>query len=135
MATCFDKIFCENISGCDITILDTNGNPIDPFLIDNGDDIIFVVEEKPGFIFDGWVDEENNPYYYEIVGENRYLIREIDCSKQYLAKFCEITYSVNVSANNGCMDSYTIHAKYGDIVNIIASNSPSCRFLYWTKRY
>ena len=133
MATCVDKILCENAFGCDITILDTEGNPIDPLNLNNGDSVVFVLGDKPGYNFRGWVDEDGNPYYYDTIGDNRYLIRNIDCSKQYIAKYCAIQYTVNVTSASDCFTPYSVHTYYGHTVTIQASDSFRCRFLNWTK--
>ena len=90
MATCLDKILCENAFGCDITILDGEGNPVNPLNLNNGDTVIFVLGEKPGYRFIAWVDEDGLPYYYEPLGDNRYRINAINCSKQYIANYCAI---------------------------------------------
>jgi hypothetical protein len=134
MATCLDKILCENAFGCDITILDGEGNPVNPLNLNNGDTVIFVLGEKPGYRFIAWVDEEGLPYYYESLGDNRYRINAINCSKQYIAKYCAIQYVVNVTSDDTtCFDPYTIQTHYGAIVPIQASDTLKCRFLYWTK--
>lgn len=133
MANCLDEILCENAFGCDIIVLDEQENPIDVSSINNGDNVIFVVQEKPGYVFGGWVNENGEPYYYEIVGENKYLIRNIDCSNQYYAKFCIIFYRVEIRFNSDCFIPRMILSRYGDIVNISAEESTRCRFLNWTK--
>ncbi len=131
--TCLDNILCENAWNCNITVLDENRNPIDPLNLNDGDNVVFVLGEKPGYSFRGWVDEDGIPIPFTTLGNNTYLIRNIDCSKQYLASYCADQYTVNVSGTSGCFRPYTIYAHYGDIVQIDASDSPSCRFVNWTK--
>jgi len=133
MANCLDEILCENAFGCDILVLDEQENPIDISTINNGDSVIFVVPEKPGCVFNGWVNENGQQYYYEIVGENKYLIRDIDCSKQYYAKFCQIFYRIEIRTNSDCFLPRIRLAKYGDVVEISTEENARCRFLNWTK--
>jgi hypothetical protein len=133
MATCIDKILCENAFGCDITILDIDGNPVNPLDLNNGDSVIFVLGDKPGYIFNGWVDDEGNTVYYEPIGENRYIIRGIDCQKQYIARYCTVRYRVEVTCIGECLQPYVEFATYGSIVNVHASDNLGCRFMYWAK--
>ena len=135
MATnCFDKILCENAWECNITLLDADQNPINPLNLNNGDDVVFVLGDKPGYNFLGWRDENGDILYYETLGDNRYLIRSIDCSKKYLAKYCAISYTVSLSSNGSCFLGYDIHnVIYGQTVHIDAPESTTCRFLHWLK--
>lgn len=133
MATCLDKIFCENALSCEITLFDEEGNPIDPLMLRNGDNVVISLKEKTGHIFLGWFDENDNPYYYDTLGDNRYMIRNIDCSKQYIAVHCPIEYAINVSSTNGCFVPYVMQATYGNIVRVHAEETPRCHFLNWTK--
>lgn len=133
MATCLDKILCENSSDCNITILDIDGNPVDPVNLNDGDSIIIVLGDKPGYRFIGWTDETGKPIIYDTVDENHYIIRSIDCKKQYIAKYCAILYNVNVTSDSTCLQPYGTFATYGKIVKIQASDGMHCRFLYWTK--
>lgn len=133
MTTCADKILCENAFGCNITLLDTEGNPVDPLKLNGGEDIVFVLGEKPGYYFRGWIDEDGNHYQYAPLGDNRYLIHNIDCNKQYIAKYCAIQYTVKAESNSDCFNNWATQAYYGDIIQIIAHDSVKCRFLNWTK--
>lgn len=133
MATCLDKILCENAFGCNITLMDSENNIIDPIILEDGEDVIIALGEKQGYNFIGFVDENGTPYQYETLDENHYRINSIVCSKQYIAKYCAILYTVNVMPSNSCFLPYTIHSFYGDIVQISAPDSNSCRFLYWEK--
>lgn len=133
-ANCMDKILCENAWDCNITVCDIEGNPIDPFLINNGDSVIFVVDDKPGYVFTGWVDENNHSYFYTSLGNNRYRLDNINCSKKYFAQFRAILYNVSIgSSSEICGFSRVVGAYYGDIVQITATENPSCHFLNWTK--
>lgn len=132
--TCIDNILCENAWSCNITVLDVDGNPINPLDLNNGDSVVFALGEKPGYNFEGWVLDDNTPIPYTPLGDNRYLINYIDCSRQYLAKYCAITYTVHVNCSNSCFNNYEIQpVYYGQTVTVSAQDGLSCRFLYWTK--
>ena len=133
MANCLDKVLCENSFGCGITILDTNGNPIDPLNLNGGESLIFVLTEKPGYRFDGWVDDSGNRHSYQSLGDNKYLIKNIDCNNQYIARYCAILYSVSRESNSDCFQPRISQHFYGDVVRISAQDSSRCRFLYWEK--
>lgn len=131
--TCIDKILCENAWDCNITVLDGDGNPVDPLDLNDGDSVIFVLGDKPGYRFNGWTDEEGNYWQYTSLGDNRYLFRSIDCSKQYLATFCAITYNVDIRGTTDCFNNHVVTTHYGSVVTIEANDTAGCRFLYWSK--
>ena len=74
---------CENAWKCNIIITDVEGNPIDPLTIRNGSSVVFVLGEKVGYTFYGFRDEDGNGVYAVNLGDNRYRIDLIDCSKKY----------------------------------------------------
>lgn len=134
--TCLDKIYCENAWDCNITILDTEGNPIDPLLIEDYSNVVIVLGEKPGYTFSGFVDEngETVPSIVSSVTENAYELQGVMCDKQYFAKYCRIIYTIGqTSASSACFGGQTqyTNAYYGDIITITARENYKCRFLYW----
>lgn len=136
MATnCLDKIYCENAWGCDITVADADGNPIDPLLIRDGSEIVLILGDKPGYTFNGFCDENGAVIPYRAVPgyDNRYKVTA-NCNKQYISKYCAITYTINVTANpSNCLEPYITQAKYGDVVHIRANETGTCHFINWTQ--
>lgn len=138
MATsCIDSILCENAWDCNITILDIQGNPIDPLTIRTGQSVVFVLGEKPGYIFRGWIDEDDNPVNYELssLGDNCYQINYVDCSKKYFAKYEAILYTITLTSDSLCFNENTmvLQGTYGSIKTITAEDGYGCRFVCWMK--
>ena len=139
MATsCLDKVYCENAWNCSITLLDVDGNPIDPLLIRDHAFVVVVLGDKPGYRFLGFVDEENNNITFRRrtdINENAYQINNVMCDKQYFAKYCPIDYKITLRSDSQTCGNYQeiVGKHYGDVVTITASQGFRCRFLNWTR--
>lgn len=142
MATsCLDKEYCENAWDCAITVLDTEGNPIDPRLIENYQNIVLVLGDKPGYDFrgfkfvngaqQGWVRYQRRTD----IDTNAYELFDVLCDTQYLVAYCPLTYTIRINVDGqGCMENSDIRGvQYGDIVQIRATEGYGCRFLNWTR--
>jgi len=131
MANCLDKYICDSSDNCTVVITDENGVEIDTRFLHDGDIIYLNYEEREGYTFEGFTDEEGNPvgeYYapgmYEV---------EVVCGGSYIANYSTNLYEIDATPCDGIGGTVTGSGEYpyGSEVELVATEEEGYHFSGW----
>lgn len=131
MANCLDKYICDSSDNCTVVITDENGVEIDTRFLHDGDIVYLNYEEREGYTFEGFTDENGNPvgeYYapgmYEV---------EVVCGGSYIANYSTNLYEIDATPCNDEGGAVTGSGEYpyGAEVELVATEDEGYHFSGW----